>query len=310
MKILVTGASGFVGRWLIRELDAAGHEAVGTPPSSQLDITDPVAVAALVRATRPDAVAHLAGLSYGPDARREPQRAFAVNEGGTRAILSAVAAAPSTPPILVVSSADVYGNPAAADLPLRELAPLLTDQPYGLSKLALERVVLDSAAAGGPPVVIVRPFNHTGPGQRLEFVVPALAQRVLGAREAGDRTIAAGNVDVRRDFSDVRDVVRAYRLILEAFGDSARLTGPRIYNIASGRTVAIREIAQAFASLAGIDVDIVVDPLLVRESDPPEIRGDASLIGTDLGWLPSIPFEVTLHDVFEDALSRWGPSPR
>lgn len=309
MKILVTGASGFVGRWLVRELEAAGHQAVGTPASSHLDITDPLAVAALVRATRPDAVAHLAGLSYGPDARREPDRAFAVNEGGTRSVMTAAAAASRTTPVLVVSSAEVYGSPAATDLPLRESAPLLAEQPYGLSKLAQERVVVESAAAGGPPVVIVRPFNHTGPGQRLEFVVPALAQRILAARQNGERTIAAGNVDVRRDFSDVRDVVRAYRLILEALGSSGLPPGPRIYNIASGRTVAIRNIAQAFAARAGIDVDIRVDPLLVRESDPPEIRGDASLIAAELGWHPSIPFEVTLNDVFQDALSRRGPSP-
>lgn len=309
MRILVTGASGFVGSWLLRELEVAGHEAIGAPASSVLDITDQGAVANLVRATAPDAVAHLAGLSYGPDARREPNRALAVNEGGTRSIMRAVAACSKTTPVLVVSSSEVYRAPAVEDLPLRESAPLLAEQPYGLSKLAQERVVFQSAVAGGPPVVIVRPFNHTGPGQRPEFVVPAFARRILAARQSGDRTIAAGNVDVRRDFSDVRDVVRAYRLILEALGFSGVPPGPRIYNIASGRTVAIRDIAQAFAALAGIDVDIRVDPMLVRESDPPEIRGDASLIGAELGWHPSIPFEVTLKDVFEDVASRRGPGP-
>jgi GDP-4-dehydro-6-deoxy-D-mannose reductase len=309
VRILITGASGFVGRWLVRELEAAGHEAIGTPASSQLDITDQRAVAALLRATRPDAVAHLAGLSYGPDARREPDRALAVNEGGTRTLMTEVAAASRTTPVLVVSSSEVYGNPAAADLPLSESAPLLAEQPYGLSKLAQERAVFESDAGGGPPVVIVRPFNHTGPGQRPEFVVPALAQRILAARQSGNPTIAAGNVDVRRDFSDVRDVVRAYRLILEAFGTSGLSPGPRIYNVASGRAVAIRDIAQAFAARAGIDVDIQVDPALVRVSDPPEIRGDAALIHADLGWHPSIPFDVTLDDVFEDAVSRRGSVP-
>jgi GDP-4-dehydro-6-deoxy-D-mannose reductase len=306
VRILVTGASGFVGRWLVRELEAAGHRAVGAPPSSRLDITDPLAVETLLKAASPDAVAHLAGLSYGPDARREPDRAFAVNEGGTRAVMAA-AATPSRPiPVLVVSSAEVYGNPAVVDLPLRESAPLRAEQPYGRSKLAQERVALESAAAGGPPVVIVRPFNHTGPGQRPEFVVPALAQRIIAARRRGDRTIAAGNVDVRRDFSDVRDVVRAYRLILEGLGTGGLAANlrPRIYNIASGRAVPIREIAQAFATLAGVEIEITIDPQLVRESDPPEIRGDASLIAAELDWSPSIPFEVTLNDVFGDMLSR------
>jgi GDP-4-dehydro-6-deoxy-D-mannose reductase len=200
----------------------------------------------------------------------------------------------------------VYGNPAPADLPLRESAPVGSEQPYGRSKVAQERVVLESTAAGGPPVVIVRPFNHTGPGQRPEFVVPALAQRIIAARQRGDRTIRAGNVDVLRDFSDVRDIVRAYRLILEAMGSGGLGAGPhlRTYNIASGRAVAIREIAEAFAALAGIEIEITVDPDLVRESDPREIRGDASLIADELGWSPSIPLDVTLNDVFEDVLSR------
>ena len=304
MRILVTGASGFVGGWLIKELVAAGHEPIAAPSSSDLEITDAAAVRALVQRTRPEAVAHLAGMSFAPDARREPDRAYAVNEGGTRSVMAAVVAASSAIPVLVVSSADVYGSPLATDLPLRESAPLRADQPYGGSKIAQERAVFESLAAGGPPAVIVRSFNHVGPGQRSEFVVPALAQRILAAREAGDSTIAAGNVDVRRDFSDVRDVVRAYRLILEALDRTALPAAPRIYNVASGRAVSIRAIAMALAALAGVDVDIRVDPQLVRASDPPEITGDASLIAADLGWRPLIPFETTLSDIFKDAEHR------
>jgi GDP-4-dehydro-6-deoxy-D-mannose reductase len=307
VRVLVTGASGFVGRWLIRELVANGHEAVGAPPSSELDITDRVGVAALLRNTNPDAVAHLAALSYGPDARRAPDLAFAVNEGGTRSVMAA--AASMAVPVLVVSSSEVYGSPIPADLPLTESAPLLAEQPYGRSKLALERAAIQAAAGGNVALVIVRPFNHAGPGQRPEFVVPALARRILAARNSGTPTIAAGNVDVRRDFSDVRDVVRAYRLILESIRSDDPKAGPRIYNIASGRSVAIRDIAEAFAALAGIDIEIQIDPLLVRESDPPEIRGDASAIATQLGWRPTISLEITLKDVFEDTLLRGGAAP-
>ena len=304
MKVLVTGATGFVGRWLVRELEVAGHEAVGTPSSSKLDITDRSAVAALVAAVRPDAVAHLAGVSYGPGARREPGRAFAVNEGGTRSVMEAVTTATGPIPVLVVSSSEVYGNPRPQDLPLRESAPLLTDQPYGLSKLAQERVALEIGAANCIPLVLVRAFNHTGPGQRPEFVVPALAARIVAAGESGNGTIRAGNVDVRRDFSDVRDVVRAYRLLLEALGSSRLPGGAPIYNVASGRAVTIRELIRMLATMTGIDVQIDVDASLVRPEDPPVIRGDASRIAGDVGWHPSISLDATLRDVLAEVRSR------
>ena len=303
MKILVTGATGFVGRWLVRELAGAGHEAIGTPSSADLDITDTDAVTAFVARNRPEAVVHLAGMSYGPDARREPDRAFAINEGGTRSVMEAVSTATGPIPVLVVSSSEVYGNPVPADLPLRESASLLTDQPYGLSKLAQERAAVDIAELHGIPLVVTRSFNHTGAGQRPEFVVPALAGRMVAAREGGERTIRAGNVDVRRDISDVRDVVRAYRLLIEALASSGLPAGHVVYNVASGRSVAIRDVIHRLATLAGIDVEIEIDPSLVRQHDPPEIRGDASRLAADVGWWPTIELDVTLADVFREAVS-------
>ena len=301
MRVLVTGATGFVGRWLVRDLETAGHTAIGTPPSADLDITDQRAVAGFVAEVRPEVIAHLAAVAFGPDARRDPDRAFAVNEGGTRSVLSAAAGNGRTP-VLLASSSDVYGTPAPEDLPLRETAPLRATQPYGLSKVRAERAVFERA--GDLPVAVVRPFNHTGPGQRAGFVVPALATRIVQAAGRGQGTIPAGNVDVRRDLSDVRDVVRAYRLILEALADGGLTAGHRLYNVSSGRAVAIREIVEALAAIAGIDVTIEVDPTLVRPDDPPEIRGDASLIRSDLGWQPTIPLEVTLRDVVEEIRSR------
>lgn len=301
MKTLVTGATGFVGRWLVRELEAAGHDAVGTPASAELDITDLESVRAFVTRIRPQAVVHLAGVSYGPDARRDPGRAMTVNEGGTEVVMQAIGNLDGAVPILVVSSAEVYGNPDPSDLPLRESAPLLTDQPYGLSKLAQERIAFDSAALLGIPVVVARAFNHTGPGQRSEFVVPAYAARIIAARESGDRSIRAGNIEVRRDIGDVRDVVRAYRLLIEAMAES-RLPGEHVvFNVASGRTVAIREVIDHLASLAGIDVTVEVDPSLVRANDPAEISADTSLLAAEVGWHPIIPLEATLADVLREA---------
>jgi GDP-4-dehydro-6-deoxy-D-mannose reductase len=304
VRILVTGATGFVGRWLGGELRGAGHDFLGTPASADLEITDASRVQAFVAATRPDAVIHLAAMSFGPDARHDPARAMTVNEGGTQSIMGAVARLPARVPVLVVSSSEVYGNPALADLPLHETAPLRTDQPYGRSKLAQERTAVDLAERHAIPLVIARPFNHTGPGQRREFVVPALATRILAARAAGARSIVAGNVDVRRDLSDVRDVVRAYRLLIEAAAGHGPPLGEEVFNIASGRSVAIRDIIGRLAALAGVAVEIEMDPALVRPGDPAEIRGDASLIAAAVGWRPTLDLDETLADVLRDVEAR------
>ena len=306
MKILVTGATGFAGRWLVHDLEAAGHTTIATPGRDELDLRDAPAVGAFVAAAAPDAIAHLAGIAFGPDARRSPDDAVAVNAGGTRTILAAARAIEPGLPVLVVSSSEVYGAPGPAGLPIAESAPLRADQPYGVSKAGLERAASDAAGRGDRRIAIARPFNHTGPGQRMEFVVPALAQRVIAAAREGRLTIAAGNVDVRRDFGDVRDVVRAYRLILEALARDELVSGPqpRVYNIATGRSTAIRDIAAAFGAMAGFEVDIRVDPELVRTDDPAEIRGDASRIAADLAWVPVIPLHDTLRDVFTDVQAR------
>lgn len=308
MRILVTGGTGFVGRWLLRELSTVGHDAIGTPSSAALDITDLGAVDAFVAGVRPEGIVHLAGISYGPDARADPDRAMTVNAVGTRSVMEAVGHLDRPVPVLVISSSEVYGNPNPSDLPLRESAPLLADQPYGLSKVGQEQTAFASAEALGVPVVIARAFNHTGPGQRSDFVVPALAARIVAAQANGDRVIRAGNVDVRRDISDVRDVVRAYRLLIEAMAGSKLPPHHTIYNVASGRTVAIRELIDRLAALAGIDVAVEVDPSLVRAGDAPEICGDASRLAADVGWQSTIGLEVTLANVLRDALASARPT--
>lgn len=296
MRVLVTGATGFVGRWLVRDLQASGHEAVGAPASAELDLLDQDAVAKLIERVRPEAVAHLAGISYGPDARRDPDRAFAVNVGGTEALIAAIAAASPGAVLLVAGSSEVYGRPRPEDLPLTEDAPTEPTQPYGLSKLAQERAALEAGERRGLSVVVARSFNHTGPGQRAEFVAPALARRVIVARDVGARAIPVGNVDVRRDLGDVRDVVHAYRLLLE--GLAAGSVGPgSVVNVATGRAVAIREVLAILSRLAGVDAEPLIDPALVRADDPPEIVGDATRLRVLTGWAPKIGLERTLADL-------------
>lgn len=300
MRVLITGASGFVGRWLARDLATAGHVVVDAPASDVLNITDTPAVQRLVEASEPDAVAHLAGVAFAPDATRDPDRAFAVNEGGTRALVAALATTRPGTPILVTGSSDVYGPPDPARLPIDEAHPTRADRPYGRSKLAQEVAALGLAADHGIPLVVTRAFNHTGPGQRPDFVVPALAGRILAAARSGRPTITAGNVDVRRDIGDVRDVVRAYRLLLEGLAAGTLPAGVDVYNVATGHSVAIRDVIQRLAELAGTAVEISTDPALVRADDPPEVRGDATRLTAATGWRPEIPLDTTLADVLAD----------
>jgi GDP-4-dehydro-6-deoxy-D-mannose reductase len=296
VRVVVTGATGFVGQWLIRELGAAGHETIATPRSSLLDVTDQEAVAGFLAEAQPDAVAHLAGMAYGPDAARDPGSANRVNVGGTEVLLAVVASSGRPIPVLVAGSSEVYGRPRPEDLPLTEAAPIRTDQPYGRSKLAQERAALALAGHYDLPIVVTRSFSHTGPGQRPEFVAPAFARRVLAARQAGAREIRTGNIDVRRDLGDVRDVARAYRLLLEGLAEG-RLGTTRVVNVATGRSVSIRNVLSILCRLAGVQAVPVVDPTLARPDDPADIIGDASRLRALTGWQPEIELEQTLADL-------------
>jgi GDP-4-dehydro-6-deoxy-D-mannose reductase len=300
----VTGAGGFAGRWLVRELANNGHEVIQSPPHEALDISDYAAVRRLVADAEPDGAVHLAGVSLGSDAAEDPDRAFRVNVGGTLALLEALRARRPSAPVVVVGSSDVYAAPNADELPLSEDAPLGPTRPYALSKLAAEALAVHAAAQWGQPTAVARAFNHTGSGQREDFVVPALAGRIVAAAADGRNSIKAGNVDVRRDFSDVRDIVRAYRLVLEGLADG-RVGKGRVFNLASGRSVAIRELITDLARLAGLSVEVTTDPTLVRRGEASEIRGDPSRIARELGWTATIPLGETLRDVLVDAQERY-----
>jgi len=299
MRVFVTGAIGFVGCWVEKELSGHGHEVFAAPGPDALDIADR---SGLVRwldnpAGPPEAVVHLAGIAFAPDAGHDPAEAFRVNVGGTIALFEALREMGIRPPVLVSCSADAYGTPRPEDLPLREDAPLAPNGPYALSKVAQEGAAAEASARYGFPVVVARSFNHTGPGQRPVFVVPAMAQRDMAVKRGQATTIPAGNVDVRRDLTDVRDVVVAYRLLVEAaargtLGD--RLT---VVNVASGAVVTVRSVIERLCALAGVASVIEIDQSLVRVHDPVEIRGDAALIRQLVGWQPRIPLEQTLIDV-------------
>jgi GDP-4-dehydro-6-deoxy-D-mannose reductase len=304
LRILVTGAHGFVGRWLARELTHHGHDVVEAPPTAGLDITDSDAVQRLVRGAAPDAIAHLAAVSFAGDARRDAERALHVNVGGTAVVLEAIRGLPKRPLLLITGSSEVYGHPRPEDLPLREIAPLRAAAPYGLSKLAQEGVAVELATAYEIPLVVARAFNHIGPGQRPEFVVPALAGRIVDAVAGRATTIPIGNADVRRDFLDVRDVVRAYRLLLESAGSRPAPRPPVVMNVASGASVSIRWIAETMKRYAGCTADLDVLPELVRPDDPPDIVGSADLLVEMTGWRPVRALDATLEEILAEAMAR------
>jgi GDP-4-dehydro-6-deoxy-D-mannose reductase len=245
-------------------------------------------------------------MAFAPDAESDPAEAFRVNVGGTVAIFEALRELGLRPPVLVAGSSDVYGAPRPEDLPLGESAPLNPRQPYAVSKAAQEGVAVEAGVRWDFPIVVTRSFNHTGPGQRRVFVVPAMAQRVLAVKRGQATVIPAGNVDVSRDIGDVRDVVRAYRLLLEAVAVGRLGSNPIVINIATGRAETIRSLIEQLCTLAGITATIEVNPALVRPDDPPEIRGDASLLTELTGWRPEVSLKWTLTDLLADVQTGVG----
>jgi GDP-4-dehydro-6-deoxy-D-mannose reductase len=304
-RLLVTGADGFVGRWLLRAARAVGTPVVaavlpGTSPPVEwrdangppvkvveADLLDDDAVQRLA-AVRPDAVVHLAAVASGAAARRDPAAAVAVNAAATT-LLGALLATTSRPRFLFVSTAEVYG--AGHSGPIDESAPMLPASPYAESKARAEQSLHALWQRGVLPVITARAFPHTGPGQSTAYVLPALAARLRAARQSGAATIAAGNLAAVRDFLDVRDVVRAYLLLLE------RGEPGMAYNVASGVGRRLSDCFSALAALVGSDARAEQDATLLRPSDIPVLIGDATRLREATGWSPAIPFERTLLDL-------------
>jgi GDP-4-dehydro-6-deoxy-D-mannose reductase len=225
----------------------------------------------------------------------QPSQVLRVNVLGTAEILAAARAETPQARVLVVSSAEVYGVVTPEQLPLGEATPTGPASPYAASKLAAEVIALQAWRGYRQPVVVVRPFNHIGPGQSPNFFVPAMAKRIVDARRSGAASLRVGTLTTRRDFTDVRDVVVAYRLLVE------RGAAGEVYNVCSGVDVAMSDVAAQLLALAGAELTLETDPELVRPVDVPVLRGDAALLRAVTGWEPQVPLATTLADV----LASW-----
>lgn len=308
MRVLVTGVGGFCGPFVVAALVEAGHRVHGlvqqpSPRTSSLplealhvgDVVDAPRIARLVAETAPEGVIHLAALSFVPAAERDPQAAYRVNVEGTLAVLAAVRAAAPGTRVVAVTSSEIYGTVAPAELPITEDAPLRPRTVYGASKAAADVAAGQWARAYGMAIVRARPFNHTGPGQDPSFVCSALG-RQLALVEAGRQPpeVRVGNLDPVRDFSDVRDIAAGYVALLE------RGRAGEAYNLCAGEGASIAEVLAILRTQARVPVRVTPDARLGRAADVPRVVGSHARVTADTGWRPRVALSETLVTVLED----------
>ena len=311
MRVLVTGADGFVGRHLVARLVETGHTVSaacrpgGEPLQAWLgprwrdavkvipfEITDSDSVRAAID-PRCEAIIHLAAVASGREAREDPGKAWVVNAGGTARLVDAAGALRGAgevdPLVLIVSSAEVYGSGPAS--PRVETDPVRPQSPYAASKAGSEIAALETWRRGGLRVVIARPFAHTGVGQAPQYVVPSFLQRLRAAKTTGVSRVPTGNLDPIRDLLDVRDVVEAYLGLL------TQGVAGETYNIGRGEGVTLRDLFRRLAELVGAKAEPVADPTLVRTADIPYLVGDSGKLRNTTGWSPTITLDETLQEM-------------
>lgn len=313
MRVFITGATGFAGSHLVEQLLADGHHVLalvhestshqGLPDHERVqpvigDLLDPEGMVTAVAEARPDTIFHLAGQAYPARSWDEPAHTIAVNTGGTANLLRA-AAAFGRPRVVVVTSAEIYGPISPDDLPLTEQTVPHPRHPYGVSKLAAGELARAYWERYGLPVIEARPFNHIGPRQAKGFVVPDFASQLAAIRLGqAEPVIRVGNLEPERDFTDVRDVAAAYRLLAEKGHPG------RAYLICSGHSVSVQTLLDTLIELNGVDVEVRADERRMNPSDIPCLYGSYARIERDTGWRPMIPLRQSLRDALDDWQGR------
>ncbi|MDD5555653.1 MAG: GDP-mannose 4,6-dehydratase [bacterium] len=309
MRAFITGIAGFAGAHLAEHLARSGWEVAGIErPGAPLDAladAGPVAVTAcdildadplgrLLANASPDAVFHLAAVSFVPAAERAPRIALDVNVRGSQVVLEACGRVSPPPRVILVSTAEVYGKVPPEEMPLTEDRPPAPANLYAMTKRCAEEVGSYYRRVHALPVVILRPFNHIGPRQNPDFVTSSFARQIAEI-EAGARppVLEVGNIEAARDFTDVRDMVAAYRLAAE------RDVGGGPYNICTGTPRRIRDVLDRLLALSAVRIEVRPDPSRMRRSEIPLLSGDASRFRRATGWAPSRDLDATLRDILD-----------
>ena len=306
MKILITGAAGFVGGHLIKAFAERGHKLaaidLGTSPlfekygvvAHQADLLDKAAMLEVMAEEKPDAVVHLAAIANVPFAWEHPAKTMAVNVGGTATLLEALAEAVPGGKILTIGSSDAYGLTAKCGQPLAEEQPCQPQNPYSISKLCAEQLAIQLAGKYGLTVIAARSFNHFGPGQKPGFVVSDFASQVAEI-EAGKKepVLSVGDLSAARDFTYVTDVVAAYAALIEGEAPGGA------YNICSGKAIAVQSVLDELLKLSGVQVEVRKDQARLRPSEVPFFVGDNTKLKQAVAWSPQVPFAEGLYKTLE-----------
>ena len=318
MRVLITGITGFAGSHLADELLAAGYDVCGTRMRGEssenltgckqrvkvrvLDLCSPNSCARILDWSRPEAIFHLAAFTNVGASFVDPDAAMRVNYAGTLNLFEAIRNSKGVKKplrvFLLLGSSDMYGRVRPAELPLDETQPLRPVSPYAISKAAADFLGATYHRAYKLPIIRIRSFNHAGPRQRTGFVVPDFAAQIARLeRRSGRRILRTGDLSARRDLTDVRDVVRAYRLIAEQ-GDAGE-----VYHVGSGKTVTIQGIVDKLLGLARRSITTAIDPKRMRPAEVPILRADITKL-KKLGWEPTISLKQTLADTLDYYRSR------
>ena len=300
MRALITGSQGFVGQYLRRELEESGYEVVGLDiqpgeGAVQADLLNPGEIKAAVSQVQPDAVFHLAGQADVAKSWQIPQKTMEINVLAAVNLMEAARAFNPSVRMVLVGSSDQYGNLGEAGRMVSESLVTHPQTPYAVSKKAQEEMARVYVRAYGMNICMTRSFNHGGAGQRLGFLIPDFASGIVKVERGEAKSLKVGNLTSRRDFTHVKDVARAYRLI----GEKGK--PGEVYNVGSGVTWSAQEILDKLCAMAVCPIPVEQDPARMRPSDTPVICCDHTKLTTDTGWQPQIPLE----DILSDTLREW-----